>query len=70
LKPIEEFSYLESKSRKWVKTPTSANDIRHKPGIYLQLVEVFSFFKERKTKLKSLDYSNKLMKLIRDIYFD
>ena len=70
LKPIEELSYLDNKSRKWVKTKTSKNDIKYKPGIYLQLIEVFTFFKKRKTKLKTLSYSNKLMKLIKDIYFD
>ena len=70
LKPIEKIFYLKGKSRKWIGVETSKEDKNFKPGIYLQLVETFKFIKKRKTKLKDLHYSNKLMKLVKDIYFD
>jgi len=70
LKPVEKVSYLKGKIRKWIQLDVSKNDTEFKPGIYLQLVEALKFIKKKKTKLKDLKYSNKLMKLIKDIYFD
>lgn len=70
LKPIEEFSYLKNPSRKWINVKKSIKDKIYKPGIYLQTLNVFKFLTEKKSNIKDLDYSNKLMKLIKEIYFD
>ncbi len=70
LKPIEEISFLTNESRKWNTLKKSILDKKYKPGIYLLLQEVLNLKKGKKTNLQNLKYSNKLMKLIRKIYFD
>ena len=70
LKPIEEISFLTNESRKWNTLKKSILDKKYKPGIYFLLQEVLNLKKGKKTNLQNLKYSNKLMKLIRKIYFD
>lgn len=70
LKPIEKLSYITNKDRKWINVSVSKNDEYFKPGIYLQILQLFEFYKNKTTKLKDLKYSNKIMNLIKEIYFD
>ena len=70
LKPIEKLSYLTDQNRKWINVGISKNDKEFKPGIFLQTLQLFNFFKNKNSKLKDLNYSKKIMNLIRDIYFD
>lgn len=70
LKPIEKLSYITDKNRKWINVEVSKNDKFFKPGILLQILQLFEFYRNKQTQLKDLKYSNILMNLIKDIYFD
>lgn len=70
LKPIEKLSYLQNNNRLWHHIKVSSLDEIYKPGLYLQLKELFRYYFKNQTSLKGLNYSHKLMKLIRVIYFD
>jgi predicted dehydrogenase len=70
LKPIEKLAFLTNKNRKWTNIKSSYLDIKYKPGIYSLLKEVLNYKKNKISNLQSLRYSNDLMRLIRNIYFD
>ncbi|MDB3982323.1 Gfo/Idh/MocA family oxidoreductase [Candidatus Pelagibacter sp.] len=70
LKPIEKLSFLTNKNRKWTSIKSSYLDTKYKPGIFSLLKEILSYKKNKISNLQNLRYSNDLMRLIRNIYFD
>ncbi|MDC3062428.1 Gfo/Idh/MocA family oxidoreductase [Candidatus Pelagibacter sp.] len=67
LKPIEKMSFITKKNRNWTPVKISKFDVKYKAGIYSLLTNLIKY---KKSKLKDLNYSHKLMQLIKRIYFD
>ncbi len=71
MQPLEKLSYKNNKSHNFTDVAISEADKKFKPGIFNQNFELINSLlnKNKKFSLPNIKYSNKLMKLIKDIYF-